>query len=348
MLFKKIAYLPLVDKLFSVLGGKWLFAEFRLRSYKKKLLAEAEKRIENGDINDYKQALKKHWVSYNEYVQYDFPHLTEHEREEFVARLKMVYYYWRYVPGDIKNIFRNKFKFLSFFFKYIHRKWLYVPNASYEDFDELISNYDCIVKPCDETRGHGIRKIFKNADGGGRNLYESFVKKGVLVEQCIESCEELQAFHPESLNTIRIVTIANKKNAEVFGSFFRMGVGNSVVDNAHAGGIFAQIDIDTGIIESDGINTNGDRFMYHPDSKLKIKGFKIPQWNLICSTCCEAAMLTGNVFTGWDVVLNSQGNVEFIEGNDISDVDVLQQPLQIGIKKRLFTVIKEYKGIEMK
>ena len=170
----------------------------------------------------------------------------------------------------------------------------------------------------------------------------------MCIEECIESCKELKDFHPESLNTIRIVTVSNKKKAEVFGSFFRMGVGNSVVDNAHAGGIFAQINIHTGIIESDGINTNGERFLYHPDSKLKIEGFTIPKWDLICNTCCQAAVLTGNVFTGWDVVINSQGKVEFIEGNDISDVDVLQLPLHIGIKKRLFALIKEYSGIEMK
>jgi hypothetical protein len=349
-ILKKIVYFPLVDKLVSLGGVRWLFAEYRLRSQKKRLLIEAKKVIGNNDFNDYKYALEKHWVSYNEYVQYDFPHLSEREREEFVARLKMVYYYWRYVPGYIKNIFRNKYKFLSFFHNYIHRKWLYVPNATYEGFVQLIHDYDCIVKPCNETRGHGVYKIFKNENLGqnDRNLYESFVKQGMLVEQCIESCEELQAFHPESLNTIRIVTIANTKKAEVFGSFFRMGVGSSVVDNAHAGGIYAQIDINTGIIESNGINTNGESFPYHPDSNIKIKGFKIPKWDLICKTCCEAAMLTGNGFTGWDVVLNSKGDIEFIEGNDISDVDVLQSPLHTGIKKRLFALIKEYSGIVMK
>ena len=260
----------------------------------------------------------------------------------------MVYYYWRYVPGPIKRVFRNNYEFLNTYKKYIHRKWLYVPDASYEEFVQLISNYDCIVKPCDATRGHGIYKIYKNSDhGDDRNLYESCVKKSMLVEQCIESCDELKAFHPQSLNSIRVVTVSNKKRSEVFGSFFRMGVGNSVVDNAHAGGIFAQINIYSGIIESDGINTNGERFTYHPDSGLKIKGFIIPNWDLICNTCCEAALLTGNTFTGWDVVLNNQGNVEFIEGNDISDVDVLQTPLQIGVKKRLYALIKQYRHIKM-
>ena len=338
---KKYAYFPLVDRFISISGGKKLLAWFRLRSQKKKLLAAAKREFDNdsknGNYDDYKQALKKYWVSYNEYVQYDFPHKSEKERDEFVSRLKMVYYYWLYVPVKIKTIFRNKHKFLNVFKDFIYRKWLYLPNASFEEFVELISNYDCIVKPCSETRGHGIYKIYKNVNHENNiGFYNSCVEKKMLVEQCIESCDELKAFHPQSLNTIRVVTISNKKKAEVFGSFFRMGVGNSVVDNAHAGGVFAQIDIKSGVIESDGINTNGERFASHPNSKLRIKGFQIPNWNLICDTCCKAALITGNTFTGWDVVLNNQGNVELIEGNDISDVDVLQSPLQIGIKKRLY------------
>ena len=99
---------------------------------------------------------------------------------------------------------------------------------------------------------------------------------------------------------------------------------------------------------SEGINTHGERFISHPDSGLKIKGFKIPKWDLICETCCEAAKLTENTITGWDVTINNQGQVEFVEGNNRSDFDVMQSPLQVGVKRRIFALIKEYRGIELK
>ena len=350
-LYSNIIYTPFGDKLLKYTGVGKLVNMYFLK--KEKLLAEAKREYENGSslgtLSDYKNALYKHWISYNEYAcQYDFPHKSEEEREEFVTRLKMVYFYLCYVPGYTKPLFKNKKRFLEYFNKYIHRKWLYAPESSYEEFIELVSNYDCIVKPCDDMRGRGIFKTNKKADQSNRELFDFCVRKRMLVEECICECEDLKVFHPQSLNTIRVVTVSNKEKAEVFGSFFRMGVGNSIVDNAHAGGIFAQVNVRDGVIESDGINTNGDRFVYHPDSKKKIKGFKIPKWDLICETCCEAAKLTENTITGWDVVINNQGDVEFVEGNNRSDFDVMQSPLQVGVKKKIFSKIKEYKGVEMR
>lgn len=158
----------------------------------------------------------------------------------------------------------------------------------------------------------------------------------------------IKSISPQSLNTLRIVTISGNSKADIIGGFFRMGVGNSIIDNAHAGGVFAQIDIENGVIMSDGIDVNGNRFLCHPDSRLKIKGFAIPKWESIVDDCCKAALQTNNPITGWDVVINNCGNVEFIEGNSTPDFDVMQSPLQIGVKKRLYFLIKEYCGINLK
>lgn len=334
-------------------GAKW-YAEWKVYYVKRKHLAIAKKKFAGGsilgNIDDYKFALDKYWISYNEYSQqYEFYKKTEAERDEFVSRLRMAYFYWRYTPAVAKSVFRNKVKFLKTFNKYVHRKWLYVPESSYEEFVQLVSNYDCIVKPCDGKLGKGIFKLYKKDDHKDyQRLYDTCVKDRMLVEQCIESCEELKAFHPCSLNTIRVVTIANKENAEVFGSFFRMGRGDNVVDNAHAGGIFAQINIKNGMIESDGIDTENNSYVCHPDSNLKLKGFKIPKWEVIVATCCEAAKLSGNTITGWDVAINSLYQIEFVEANYGPDFDVMQSPLKVGVKKRLYEKIQEYSGIEMK
>ena len=170
----------------------------------------------------------------------------------------------------------------------------------------------------------------------------------MLVEQCIEECDELKAFHPQSLNTLRVVTIANREKACVFSGVFRTGVGKSVVDNSHQGGVSAQINVIDGIVETDGANTRGERFSEHPDSGIAIKGFRIPQWNAIVETCCEAAKLTDNPITGWDVVVNSDGEVELIEANYGPDMDMMQTRYKKGAKKKIYDLIKEYCGIEMK
>ena len=349
-----IAYSPIGNQMVSLLGGARWFAELNVFSSQRRFLADAKKEYERGtskgNFNDYQQALKKHWVSYSEYAyQYEFYKKTEEERDEYVSRLKMAYFYWRYAPGVAKSVFRNKTRFLNTFKNYIHRKWLYAPEATFEEFSKLVSEYDCIIKPCDGKLGKGIFKTYKDSNhSDDMKLYETCVRDRMLVEQCIESCEELKAFHPQSLNTIRVVTIANKEKACVFSGVFRTGVGDSVVDNSHKGGVSAQINVNDGVIETDGANTNGERFICHPDSGISFKGFKIPKWNVIVETVCEAAKLTANPITGWDVVLNNNGDVEFVEANYGPDMDMMQTRYNTGAKKKIFGLIKEYCGIDMK
>lgn len=353
-LVANIAYSAVGARVVSILGITNLFAGLKVVLSKRSCLRIAKKEYKKGsafgNFSDYKQALNKHWFSYNEYAkQYEIYKKTEEERNEYISRLRMAYFYRRYTPGTIKGVFRNKKLFLMAFSKYIHRKWIYAPETSYDIFSEMTSEYDCIVKPCDGKLGKGIFKIYKDdASKDVRGLFDSCVKDRMLVEQCIDSCEELKALHPQSLNTIRVVTVSNKEQSEVFGSVLRMGVGNSVVDNAHAGGIFAQINIKDGTIESDGIDTDGNRYECHPDSNIKLKGYNIPQWEEIVSTCCEAAKSYGNTLMGWDVAINSHYDVEFVEANYGPDFDLMQSPLQVGVKKRIFAKIKEYSGIELK
>jgi hypothetical protein len=349
-----IVYSPLVNKLISMVGGQILYTECHIRRKKRQRLVEAKKEFKNGssfgNFNDYKQALKKHWVSYKEYAEmYEFYKKTEAEREEYVSLLKVAYFYRRYNNGVVLPILRDKQRFLKTYSKYIHREWLYAPESSFEQFEQLITKYDCIVKPCDEARGKGVFKIYKEADHSkDKALYESCVKNRMVVEQCIEACDELKAFHPQSLNTIRVVTIAGKEKACVFSGVFRSGVGDNVVDNTHAGGVSAQINPQSGIIETDGADSKGNKFVCHPDSGIQFKGYKIPQWDRIVENCCTMAKEVKNPITGWDVVINKQGQVEFIEANYGPDLDVMQVRYGHGIKRNLYALIKEYCGIEMK
>lgn len=351
-LVRKVLYSPVGNKVFTAVGGR-IYADRLVRFNKKRMLECAYNQFKTqsqfGTFDDYKAALNKHWVSFSEYAyQYEFWRLSEKERDEYISRLETDYFYWRYVPGINKLIFRDKQKFLNYFGKYIHRKWLYVPDASFDEFNHLLTEYDCIVKPTDGTCGQGIFKVYKEQTGDKKELYDNWTKQKLLVEQCIEACAEIQAFHPQSLNTIRVVTFSNKEKAIVFGSFLRMGVGDAVVDNAHAGGLFAQINVESGIIESDGIDVNGNVSETHPDSGIRIKGFRIPQWEKIVEICCEVAKTIDNPITGWDVVVTDKNQIEFVEGNHGPDFDVMQSPMKVGVKKKVYSLIKEYYGVELK
>ena len=72
-----IAYSPLVNNIISSMGVVKIWADLHVYSSKKKLLASArnvfKKESSLRTFDDYKQALKKQWVTYNEYAnQYEF------------------------------------------------------------------------------------------------------------------------------------------------------------------------------------------------------------------------------------------------------------------------------------
>ena len=185
------AYSPIVSWILSKTGGVTLWTKIQVRSRLKKMLSEAYREYENGSqlgsFDDYRQACKKHWVTYREYAyQYEFYKKSEVERNEYVSRLRMASFYWKYTPASVKYVFREKRRFLRKFNGYIHRKWLYVPEASFEEFEQLLCSHDCIVKPCDGKLGQGISKVYKDGDHtNDRLLYETCVKDRMLLEQCI-------------------------------------------------------------------------------------------------------------------------------------------------------------------
>ncbi|MBQ8484723.1 MAG: hypothetical protein IJ534_01075 [Bacteroidaceae bacterium] len=349
-----VVYSPIGNKIVSLLGGPKLYAEFVTWKRKKLYLSVAKQENQKGtmlgSLEDYRCALENHWVSYDEYAYlYEFYKKTEDERSEYVSLLKMFYFYKRYGRGVVLPMLRDKQKFLKAFSKVIHREWLYVPEATYDQFQQLITKYDCIVKPSDGARGAGIFKTYKeDKKRNDKELYEQCVRYEMVVEQCIEACDELKAFHPLSLNTIRVVTITGKDKSCVFSGVLRTGVGSSVVDNSHAGGVSAQINVKSGYVETDGADSKGKKYVCHPDSGIQFKGYRIPKWDLIVETCCSVAIELGNPITGFDVVVNNQGEIEFIEANFGPDLDVMQTRYGHGIKKELFSLIKEYCGIEMR
>lgn len=354
-LLRNIANSPLGDKFVRSLGILRIGVILDVYLDKRKFLNEAKNVFNSGqgilgNYEDYRLALNKHWVTYSEYAfQYAFPEKTEAERDEFVSRRRMAYIYQIYTPVDAKAKFRNKARFVDMFGKYVYRQWKYVPMISFTDFDCMVSKYDCIAKPSSGKLGRGIFKIYKNSDIAEKQRYYDYcVKNKYLIEECVKECDALRAFHPQSLNTLRVVTIANRNKAKVFSGVLRTGVGESVVDNSHAGGLSAQINIDTGVVETDGVNTRGERFEVHPDSGIKFKGFHIPNWDDVVATCCEAAKSVDTLITGWDVAVNINDKVEIIEANYGPDMDMMQARYQKGAKKMIYGLINEYHGINIK
>lgn len=296
--------------------------------------------------DDYYADFKKRGVEYSEYFhKYHFYALSEEEKWEFVTRSELRKYYSKHLPRDVRHMFQFKQIFLKSFKEYIKREFFVAREARLEDFEKLLSEGDLIVKPLASSWGIGVSKIAQGSVTDVKELFTELQRKNYLVEQCVDGCAGLQSFHPLSLNTLRVMTISNGKEGEVMASFFRTGTGASVVDNAHNGGLFATIDIETGTIVTDGIADSGEAFETHPDTGVRFKGFVIPQWEEIKKTCVSASLKYKDVrFVGWDVAINSRGEVDFIEGNATPDADVLNAVFNQRFRRRFRELTTKYFG----
>ena len=325
-----------------------------LESERKKFLTEAIECFttnpENGSLADYKEALKKHRVTYGEYMyKFEYWKLDDVQRDKFISCSEMQCINRKTVQPEVKSVFWNKILFLNKFSSFAQRQWLEVKKSSIEEFANMVCRFDCIAKPIEGWRGRGITKIGRvENDSNIKDLFNECVKNNVLLEERIHACKEIEEYHPQSLNTIRVVTISNTDRFVIFGAILRMGTGDSIIDNTHNGGVFASIDVKTGIIETDGLDSNGQTYITHPDSGKRIKGFKIPYWDKVVETCGQATkVLPQLIFAGWDVVVMEDGRIALIEGNHGPDFDGgMQAPKKIGVKYRLRDTVMDLHGFD--
>lgn len=75
---------------------KWFFKEAKERFAKEK--------PEHGSWKDYKEAFRKHRVTYSEYMySYEYWHLNEEERDEFISTSEMQVIYRKLGEHEVRN-----------------------------------------------------------------------------------------------------------------------------------------------------------------------------------------------------------------------------------------------------
>ena len=71
---------------------------------------------------------------------------------------------------------------------------------------------------------------------------DSLLNKSFVYQETIKQHSDLMSIYANSLNTLRFETYIDKNGKpHIVSSYIRFGVGDSVVDNAGAGGFFMSI-----------------------------------------------------------------------------------------------------------
>lgn len=295
-------------------------------------------------IKDIVHKAKKYGFSAEEYFYYHFMDKSEDEIKRFVSDTDRIEFCERLNGDKIREIFDNKLKCADVFSKYFGRDFCGV--ESVEDLPALRKftqkHKRFILKPLDGSFGAGIAILEKEwNDSELENLISDKCgvgKPGFIAEELIVQVPEMAQFHPKSLNTIRVATVKLEDEVKVVGAFFRTGRGESIVDNAGAGGISGNIDIETGIVDAAG-DERGNSYEVHPDTNVRIVGFTIPCWQEAVKLAKElATVVKGCRYTGWDLALTEKGWV-IVEGNSRGQF-VWQIPSQKGFKEEANKILK--------
>lgn len=160
----------------------------------------------------------------------------------------------------------------------------------------------------------------------------------IVCEELIVCEDSIKAVHPQSVNSVRIVTYL-KINGEptiALIPFLRAGLGDAVADNVSSGGVMAAIDIETGIVYTDASDKNGHVFPAHPDTGFVFKGFQIPQWEDLKKMVLEIApQFPGVPLISWDAALSKDRGWQLIESNSCGEINLIQLATKTGIRKQL-------------
>lgn len=267
-------------------------------------------------------------AEYKDYAAYRFWELDDDTQKTYFTKGMANALRKKYnTKKENLSCFMNKNEFDEVFSDFLGRPWAHVPKISLEDFKARFTGEPKIIyKPLSDSCGHGVT-VFDLTEDNMESVYNHLVKlpEGV-VEGYVIQHPAMSKYSRKSVNTVRIVSVRAFGRVNILYAAFRMGGGDAVVDNFHAGGVLALINPETGIVETNAIDLGGTFYENHPVTGEKVLGFQIPFWPEIVEMLQKAGSIVDGVgYVGWDVAVTENGPI-LIEGNTAPAPNVLQTP----------------------
>jgi len=156
-----------------------------------------------------------------------------------------------------------------------------------------------------------------------------------LVTEYIDNHPQFKAIYDGAVNTARMIVFKEDGVHPVLGNaYLRFGSKQTgAVDNMGAGGIFVQVDIDTGRYHDAKIITHNSIIPcpVHPDTKVPLEGY-IPHWEDVKKTVLAVAENIAPLeYFGFDVAITETG-IKFPEINRFPDYPKIEKLSPITTK----------------
>ncbi|MBQ1502122.1 MAG: hypothetical protein IIZ45_05870, partial [Firmicutes bacterium] len=220
-----------------------------------------------------------HRISPNEYFRYKFEYLSKKGRHQYVGKAELS----RLRKLGNPRLTNDKYESYVAFRPYYKRDAVLIGSRE----DEALFNDFCdrhpvfFLKPLSDCGGHGVQRIDLEGMDKREDVFDHILQRtsACIPEEPIIQAEAMAKYHPDSINTVRVVVLKKDDTLEVLQTSVRFGRGGAVVDNTGTGGLSSSVDTETGLITSPGrVGYEYGVFLRHPDTGVQILGSQIPAW----------------------------------------------------------------------
>ena len=251
--------------------------------------------------------------------------------------------------SDVENFTKeinNKYNFYQLAKPFFKREAIKIDKLSQpNDFSAFVKKHGQVfIKPLEGSKGKGTHIYSYTDETQSVSYLNELLEEGSLwmVEERIKQSAAMGQWNETSVNTIRIPSFLRGGKFSVIWTRMRMGKKGAIVDNAGSGGIVVNVDPQTGIVTSDGIDESHNHFDKHPDCGLTFKGWQVPRWDELLKTVEELhrTVFNKHIYIAWDFALTDDGWV-VIEGN-WGQLLGQQTASQVGVRKQFHELIGDY------
>lgn len=268
-----------------------------------------------------------------DFLKYQFYKMSPEQIKEYVTRRQYEVLCNLYNDAHTAEMLKDKAMFMEYYSPFVEREFCLLTPKNWQKYLDLMERRKMLLlKLRNGAYGKGIKIIIPEDRG---QAWEAAVTQQYIAEEIIEQNKSLSTIHPESVNTVRILTvISSAKQAVVVAAAFRCGIGRSITDNG--GGIFAAVDVNSGVVCTYGMTHFREVYRQHPQSGIDFKGYKIPFWEKLVKRAKDAALLYPQLrLVNWDWTLDSEGKWVLIEGNTEGGIGPCQESLHKGLKREI-------------
>lgn len=181
---------------------------------------------------------------------------------------------------------------------------------------------EAIIKPTlGGTWGIGV-KLIQSTDGivtdtnhSIKDLFASY-KQCYIVQERLEQHPDLAKLNPTSLNTIRVMSYHRGEEVVILYAVIRIGRKGKIIDNETAGGIKADIDLQTGRIMGCAMGSPTEGRMPLTDVGTPTDNYQIPCFDRVLEAVKEMHLRVPYFnLIGWDMSVDKDGKPTLIEWN---------------------------------